>query len=74
MLVCFLEHTRAALHSFNIGPLSFGATYLVFYMRVYDDEAALYSVAQLNLFTGFPMSSGHCSSPFAILSHFRNRS
>lgn len=75
MQVCFLQHTHAVLHSLKIGPLSIGATLLVFlYMRVCIMSMHSDGVAHLNLLTGFPISSGHCSSPFAILSHFLNRS
>lgn len=76
MQVCFLQHTHAVLHSLKIGPLSIiRDTLLVFrYMRVCIMSMHSNSVTHLNLLTGFPMSSGHCSSPFAILSHFLNRS
>lgn len=75
MQVCFLQHTHAVLHSLKIGPLSIRATLLVFpYMRVFIMSMHSNSVTHLNLLTGFPMSSGHCSSPFAILSHLLNRS
>lgn len=76
MQVCFLTtHTHAVLHSLKIGPFSFRATHLVFLcMRVCIKMEHFCSISHLNLLTGFPMSSGHCSSPLAILSHFLNRS
>lgn len=56
------------LHSLMAGPLLFGPS-----LHAVSHQT-LSAASHLTLLTGFPKSSGHCSSPFAILSHFFIRS
>lgn len=74
-------YTRTHANRLDAGAFFFTCTVLVkrfflshyfglfLYKSIFESEQS-----HLNLLMGFPISSGHCSSPRAILSHFLNRS
>lgn len=76
MEVCFFTTHTCSCILFIIGPLLFGlpSSCMIEKKRKKRKKCALGAFSHFTRFTGLPKSSGHCSSAFAILSHFLNRS